>query len=127
VVWIAGLVASVGVAILGVFCILSVLQLAMLNSRDQVVMKYSIVVITKVGLGLLSALLAIAAAGLFALQTDDREHNGFEITRGPAFYIQVGWQILTQYSDLPLRGEQYSLKSLLTTPDKSVCFYSKEN
>ncbi|CAG9836204.1 unnamed protein product [Diabrotica balteata] len=89
VVWIAGLVASVGVAILGVFCILSVLQLAMLNSRDQVVMKYSIVVITKVGLGLLSALLAIAAAGLFALQTDDREHNGFEITRGPAFYIQL--------------------------------------
>ncbi|XP_057658476.1 uncharacterized protein LOC130895270 [Diorhabda carinulata] len=88
-VWVAGLIASIGVAILGVFCILSVLQLAMLNSRDQVVMKYSIVVITKVGLGLLSALLAIAAAGIFALQIDDREHNGFEITRGPAFYIQI--------------------------------------
>lgn len=36
-----------------------------------------------------SALLAIAAAGLFALQMDDRENNGYEITRGPAFYIQV--------------------------------------
>jgi hypothetical protein len=33
--------------------------------------------------------LAIAAAGLFALQADDREHNGFEISRGPGFYIQV--------------------------------------
>ncbi|CAH1105521.1 unnamed protein product [Psylliodes chrysocephalus] len=88
-VWVAGLIASLGVSVLGVFCILSILQLAMLNSRDQVVMKYSIVVITKVGLGLLSALLAIAAAGIFALQIDDREHNGLEITRGPAFYIQV--------------------------------------
>lgn len=38
---------------------------------------------------LVSALLAIAAAGLFALQTDDRANNGFQITRGPAFYIQV--------------------------------------
>lgn len=36
-----------------------------------------------------SALLALAGAGLFAMQTDDREHNGFRITRGPAFYIQV--------------------------------------
>lgn len=35
------------------------------------------------------ALLAIAAAGLFALQTDDHVHNGFQITRGPGFYIQV--------------------------------------
>ncbi|KAG5885858.1 hypothetical protein JTB14_035878 [Gonioctena quinquepunctata] len=88
-VWVAGLIASIGVAVLGVFCFLSILQLAMLNSREQVVMKYSIVVITKVGIGLLSALLAVAAAGLFALQIDDRENNGFEISRGPAFYIQI--------------------------------------
>ncbi|CAG9819571.1 unnamed protein product [Phaedon cochleariae] len=88
-VWVAGLVAAIGVAVLGVFCILSVLQLAMLSSKEQVVMKYSIVVITKVGLGLLAALLATAAAGLFALQIDDREHTGFEISRGPGFYIQI--------------------------------------
>lgn len=56
-VWVAGLVASIGVAILGVFCILSVLQLAMLNSKEQVVLKYSIVLITKVGMGLLSGML----------------------------------------------------------------------
>jgi hypothetical protein len=34
------------------------------------------------------ALLAIVAASLFALQTDDRE-NSFQISRGEAFYIQV--------------------------------------
>ncbi|KAJ8919399.1 hypothetical protein NQ315_016492 [Exocentrus adspersus] len=88
-VWVAGLVASIGVAVLGVFCFLSVLQLAMLSSKEKVVLKYSVVVISKVGIGLLAALLAIAAAGLFALQIDDRENNGYEITRGPAFYIQI--------------------------------------
>ncbi|KAB0792879.1 hypothetical protein PPYR_12499 [Photinus pyralis] len=89
VVWIAGLVAAAGVAILGVFCVLSVLQLAMLSSKEKVVMRYSIVLTTKLALGLLAGLLAIAAAGLFALQTDDKANSGFQITRGPAFYIQV--------------------------------------
>lgn len=88
-VWVAGLVAALGVSFLGVFCILSVLQLAMISSKERVLMKYSIVVIAKLALGLLTALLAIVAAGLFALQTDDRGHNGFEITRGPGFYIQI--------------------------------------
>lgn len=36
-----------------------------------------------------AALLAIAAAGLFAMQADERDNNGFHITRGPSFYIQV--------------------------------------
>ncbi|KAH0820819.1 hypothetical protein GEV33_001971 [Tenebrio molitor] len=61
----------------------------MLSSKEKVMMKYSVVVVTKLALGLLATLLAIAAAGLFALQADDREHNGFEISRGPGFYIQV--------------------------------------
>ncbi|KAL3265278.1 hypothetical protein HHI36_009488 [Cryptolaemus montrouzieri] len=34
-------------------------------------------------------MLAIVAAGLFALQTDDKASNGFQITRGPSFYIQI--------------------------------------
>lgn len=38
---------------------------------------------------IVAALLAIVAAGLFALQTDDRILNGFQITRGPGFYMQV--------------------------------------
>lgn len=88
-VWVAGIVAALGVATLGVYCFLSVIQLAMLSSRERVVMKYSVAVIMKLALALLATLLAIAAAGLFALQADDRMNNGFQITRGPAFYIQV--------------------------------------
>lgn len=83
------MMAAIGVAVLGVFCFLSVLQLAMLSSKEKVVMKYSVVVILKLALGLLATLLAIAAAGLFAMQADERDNNGFHITRGPAFYIQI--------------------------------------
>lgn len=54
VVWVAGVLATVGVTILGVFCVLSVLQLAMLSSKEKVVLKYSAVVILKLALGLLS-------------------------------------------------------------------------
>lgn len=39
------------------------------------------------------ASLAIVAASLFALQTDDRA-SSFVITRGEAFYMQVSLQIL---------------------------------
>lgn len=48
------MVAAFGVAVLGVFCFLSVLQLAMLSSKEKVVMKYSVLVIVKVALGLLA-------------------------------------------------------------------------
>jgi len=34
------------------------------------------------------ALLAIIAAGLFALQTDDKD-NSYQVTRGESFYMQV--------------------------------------
>ncbi|XP_019870455.1 uncharacterized protein LOC109598985 isoform X2 [Aethina tumida] len=88
VVWVAGVLATVGVTILGVFCVLSVLQLAMLSSKEKVVLKYSAVVILKLALGLLSALLAIAVAVIFALRID-ADNSGFEISRGPAFYIQI--------------------------------------
>ncbi|XP_060530507.1 uncharacterized protein LOC132704503 [Cylas formicarius] len=89
-VYVAGVMASMGVAILGVFCILTVLQLAMISSKEKVVMKYSAVLITKVVLALLAALLAVATAIVFAVQIDGgSRNNGFEVTRGPAFYIQV--------------------------------------
>lgn len=54
-VWIAGIVASIGVAILGVFCFLSVLQMAMLSSKEKVVLKYSAVVMSKLALSLLAS------------------------------------------------------------------------
>ncbi|XP_044748075.1 uncharacterized protein LOC123309173 isoform X1 [Coccinella septempunctata] len=88
-VWVAGLLASIGVAVLGVFCLLSVLQLAMISSKEKVVIKYTFAVVTKVVMALIATLLAIASAGLFALQTDDRSTNGFQISRGPSFYIII--------------------------------------
>ncbi|CAG9762436.1 unnamed protein product [Ceutorhynchus assimilis] len=87
-VWVAGLIASFSVVVLGIFCFLSILQLAMISSKEQVVLKYSATVLTKVVMAFVSALLAIVAASLFATQIDD-ERNGFEITRGPGFYIEV--------------------------------------
>ncbi|CAH0664150.1 unnamed protein product [Spodoptera exigua] len=85
-VYIAGVVASVGVSILGVFCILSVLQLAMISSKERVAFKYTHLVMLKLALALLATLLSIVAAGLFAVQGDDR---GFFVTRGEAFYVQI--------------------------------------
>lgn len=54
-VWLAGLVAVIAVAILGVFCVLSVFQLAMVMSRERVVMSYSVAVIAKLALVLLAS------------------------------------------------------------------------
>ncbi|XP_050298093.1 uncharacterized protein LOC126737297 [Anthonomus grandis grandis] len=87
-VFVAGLVAVISVIVLGIFCILSVIQLAMISSKEKVVCKYGFMMLTKVVMAFVSALLAIVAAGLFATQIDD-ERNGFEITRGPGFYIEV--------------------------------------
>ncbi|CAG9571804.1 unnamed protein product [Danaus chrysippus] len=85
-VYIAGVVAAIGVSILGVFCILSVLQLAMISSKEKVGLKYTHLVMIKLALALLATLLSIAAAGLFAVQGDDR---GFYLVRGEAFYVQI--------------------------------------
>ena len=54
-VWLAGLVASTGVAMLGVFCVFSVFQLAMVTSRERVVMSYSVAVIAKLAFALLAS------------------------------------------------------------------------
>ncbi|CAH0591552.1 unnamed protein product [Chrysodeixis includens] len=85
-VYIAGVVASVGVTVLGVFCILSVLQLAMISSKERVALKYTHLVMLKLALALSATLLSIVAASLFAVQGDDR---GFYVTQGEAFYVQI--------------------------------------
>ncbi|KAL1509150.1 hypothetical protein ABEB36_003934 [Hypothenemus hampei] len=87
-VYISGVIAIFSVIFLAIFCFLSVLQLAMISSKEKVVIKYSATLLTKVVMAFGSALLAIVAASLFATQIDD-ERNGFEITRGPGFYIEV--------------------------------------
>ncbi|XP_050672965.1 uncharacterized protein LOC126970858 isoform X2 [Leptidea sinapis] len=85
-VYLAGVVAAVGVSVLGVFCVLSVLQLAMISSKEKVLLTYTSLVMMKLALALLATLLSIAAAGLFAAQGDER---GFYLTRGEAFYVQI--------------------------------------
>ncbi|KPJ05323.1 hypothetical protein RR46_01151 [Papilio xuthus] len=96
-VYIAGVVAVIGVTVLGVFCILSVLQLAMISSKEKVGIKYTHLVMMKLALALLATLLSIAAAGLFAVQVDDR---GFYQTRGEAFYVQSIHQTQSLYFQL---------------------------
>lgn len=60
----------------------------MISSKEKVVMKYSVLVIFKLILALLAAILAVVAAGLFSIQTDD-DRSGFHITRGLSFYLQI--------------------------------------
>lgn len=57
-VYISGILASISSACLGLFCVLSIIQIAMISSRDKVVMKYKPLVIIKL-------MLAIAAGKLF--------------------------------------------------------------
>ncbi|XP_028161913.1 uncharacterized protein LOC114353926 isoform X3 [Ostrinia furnacalis] len=83
---IAGVVGAIGVSVLGVYCILSVLQLAMISSKERVGFKYTHLMMMKLALALLAALLSIAAAGLFAVQGDD---GGYYLKRGEAFYVQI--------------------------------------
>ncbi|XP_023318106.1 uncharacterized protein LOC106650594 isoform X2 [Trichogramma pretiosum] len=87
-VWMAGVAAAGASVLLGLILVLSVLQLAMASSAKRIVVSYSVAVIGKVALATLATCLAIAAASLFATQTDDRD-NSFIVTRGEGFYLQV--------------------------------------
>lgn len=53
-VYISGVLAAIGSASLGLFCILSVIQLSMISSRDKVVMSYKPLVIIKLILAIIS-------------------------------------------------------------------------
>ncbi|EDW29517.1 GL22724 [Drosophila persimilis] len=88
-VFVSGLLAIGSSALLGIFCILSVIQHAMISSREKVVMPYTTLVIVKLIFSLLGGVLAIIATILFALQIDEQERFGFKISRGISFYIQI--------------------------------------
>ncbi|CAI6355636.1 unnamed protein product [Macrosiphum euphorbiae] len=90
---IAGYFAIAGTLSLAVFCILSIVQLAMVVSKEKVVVAYSKTVATKLVFAFAATLLAIMAAGLFALQTDDKD-NSYQVTRGESFYMQIGLIVL---------------------------------
>ncbi|XP_076303674.1 uncharacterized protein LOC143221901 [Lasioglossum baleicum] len=85
---VAGLAAATASALLAVLVGLAVLQLAMASSAKRVLVSYSTALIGKVALATLATSLAIVAASLFALQTDDRA-GSFIVTRGEAFYMQL--------------------------------------
>lgn len=88
VVFVSGLLAVGGCALFGIFCILSIIQIAMISSRDRVCMSYKALVLLKLVATILAVGLSIAAAILFALQTDDYA-RGYQITRGISFYLQI--------------------------------------
>ncbi|XP_050527076.1 uncharacterized protein LOC126897482 [Daktulosphaira vitifoliae] len=85
---IAGYFALFGTFSLAVFCVLSIIQLAMIVSREKVVIAYSKTIISKLVFAFAATLLSIIAAGLFALQTDDRNIT-YQVTRGESFYMQI--------------------------------------
>lgn len=59
-VYISGILAAISCACLGVFCVLSIMQIAMISSREKVVMRYKPLVIIKL-------ILAIAAGERWCL------------------------------------------------------------
>lgn len=86
---IAGYFAILGVIFSATFCVLNVLHLAMVVSRDKVVMKFKDAVMAKFVVSIVTAIDAIIVGVLFSLQTDDKE-NSYHVTRGESFYLQVG-------------------------------------
>lgn len=54
VVYISGILAAIGSGLLGLFSVLSVIQLSMISSRDKVVMSYRPLVIIKLVLAVVS-------------------------------------------------------------------------
>lgn len=88
VVFTSGLLAVTACALFGINCVLSILQIAMISSRDRICMRYSVLTTVKLILVVLATFLSLAAAGLFALQTDD-DRTGYRITRGISFYLQI--------------------------------------
>ncbi|KAJ6635045.1 hypothetical protein Bhyg_13627, partial [Pseudolycoriella hygida] len=89
-VYISGVLAAIGCALLGIFSILSVIQLSMISSRDRVVMSYKPLVIIKLVLAIVSAILATVAAILFGYQIDnvDVAYRNYALSRGVSFYLQ---------------------------------------
>ncbi|XP_033211940.1 uncharacterized protein LOC117169598 [Belonocnema kinseyi] len=92
-VWVAGLAAVGASILLSIITGLALLQLAMASSAKRMLVTYSTVIIGKVALSTLATCLAVVAASLFALQTDDMANN-FLVDRGEGFYLQLAAIVL---------------------------------
>ncbi|XP_013112168.1 uncharacterized protein LOC106090504 [Stomoxys calcitrans] len=88
-IFISGIMAVLSSSALGLFCILSVIQIAMISSREKVVMSYAGLVMTKMVLALVAGILALVATVMFAVQIDESEKYGFRVSRGISFYLQI--------------------------------------
>ncbi|XP_055380042.1 uncharacterized protein LOC129611113 [Condylostylus longicornis] len=91
----SGVLASLCAVALAIYSLLSVIQIAMVASQETIVMKYKNLVLLKMILGLTACILAIISAALFAVQMDESNKNGYIITRGVSFYLQIVVVILT--------------------------------
>ncbi|XP_058444861.1 uncharacterized protein LOC131426275 [Malaya genurostris] len=95
-IFVAGLLSTFGCIAFGLYCVLCILQIAMISSREKVVMRYATLVVLKLLLAVVGAALALIGAILFAV-TSDTGRGHFEVIRGSSFYIQlvvVGMSIL---------------------------------
>ncbi|KAL5291650.1 hypothetical protein ACFFRR_010823 [Megaselia abdita] len=90
-----GILAIGSCLLLAGFCVLSVIQLAMISSRDKVVLQYKSNVMLKAVLALLSCILSAVATTIFALEIDSGHRQGFRITKGISFYLQLSVIFLT--------------------------------
>ncbi|XP_049541853.1 uncharacterized protein LOC125955058 [Anopheles darlingi] len=88
VVFASGMLAVGGCVLFAIFCVLSIIQIAMISSRDRVCMSYLALVTVKLVASVLATGLSLGAVALFALQTDD-DRAGYYITRGISFYLQI--------------------------------------
>ncbi|XP_053682833.1 uncharacterized protein LOC128733185 [Sabethes cyaneus] len=84
----SGLLATFACIAFGLYCVLCILQIAMISSREKVVLRYSSLVVLKLLLAVVGAALALIGIILFAV-TADTGRGQFEVSRGASFYLQL--------------------------------------
>ncbi|XP_058831645.1 uncharacterized protein LOC131690121 [Topomyia yanbarensis] len=87
-IFVSGLLSTFACIAFGLYCVLCILQIAMISSREKVVMRYTSLVVLKLLLAVVGTVLALVGAILFAV-TADNGGGHFEVTRGASFYIQL--------------------------------------
>ncbi|XP_055638600.1 uncharacterized protein LOC129776781 [Toxorhynchites rutilus septentrionalis] len=87
-IFVAGLLACFACISFGMYCIFCILQIAMISSREKVVLRYTTLVALKLSLALVGAVLALIAAIVFGV-TADNSRGQFEVTRGVSFHVQL--------------------------------------
>lgn len=87
-IFVSGLLATFGCIAFGFYCILCILQIAMISSREKVVLRYTTLVVLKLLLAVVGAVLALIAIIIFGVSSDN-SRGQFRVTREAPFYIQL--------------------------------------